>query len=68
MPDWEAWRISACVPRRSGAWSPSIDIVTTASPLGVMSMSLTEPTGVPPSSTWLPFTSWLAFMKWALTV
>ena len=45
MPDWENWRISARVPRRSGAWSSSIDIVISAWPSSVILMPFTEPIG-----------------------
>ncbi len=68
MPDSDAWRTIARVPRRSGAWASSIDIVTSAWPSGVRSMFSTLPTDWPLTCTRLPFTSWDAFWNRALTV
>jgi hypothetical protein len=51
MPDCDAWRIVAWTPSGSGECAASIPSVMTACPFGVSSMSFTEPTGVPSSST-----------------
>ncbi len=67
MPDSEAWRTIARVPRRSGEWSESIDSVISACPSAVRSIFLTVPTFWPPTCTRLPFTSWEAFWNRALT-
>ncbi len=68
MPDSEGERITAWVPSCSGANSSSTVIFTFATPLDARLMSLTLPTGRPPTSTWLPFTSWLAFWNVGVTV
>ena len=57
----------AWVPSRSGAFPSLILIVTSAWPLAVISMPLTEPTETPPICTGLPRTSWPALMNSALT-
>jgi hypothetical protein len=68
IPESDAWRTVALVPRLSGAYFSSTLIVTTARPSGVMSIFSTEPAGVPPTCTRLPLTSCAAFWKWTLTV
>ena len=68
MPDSDCCRIVAFVPRLSGAYVSSTEIVTTAWPSSVMSMSFTDPALVPPTSTRLPLTSWDAFRKRTFTV
>jgi hypothetical protein len=68
MPESEAWRTIARVPRRSGAWSSEIDIVISAWPSAVRSMFSTLPICWPLTCTRLPLTSCEAFWNWALTV
>ncbi len=68
MPDSEAWRTIACVPRRSGAYSSLIDMTISAWPSEVRSIDFTLPTCWPETCTRLPLTSCEAFWNLALTV